>query len=1042
MAEERRTFKWGDQEYLLDDLLKLHASYENSYYDFARNDGKYDDNALMGLRKAITNRINAVKSGEAFDSDGSLSTDIADNTTIQTQKKGLLRKEKYVDQDNTAWAKHYLNKLVGKLNPYEKAKKADSKGWDMAKHGFGAYLTGQGLNAQEIFEKHDLRDEENPDSPRSFAQRHELLRKHLTGYRDWLTGKGFDFTKNDNEWDDTFLSDLNNLLSSEKFDNNNLAASLRKLGAGDSYTTAFTSDKYDLSETAADAKKAKADKERKAQVQAYNDDVAGKWSIFSGLTPQSAQMNAYMGQTNGSFYWDKDQLGEWARNNKTKIADYEKRYNSNRMDAEAAQYVLPFLQANGRLKEAIIDGKTYVYDPRSINRDNNSFIAIDTDEGKMTQRFLYDIEAEKKALQNKYLQAQGASRYQLDVLPFQDGGVISMQTGGEFSIMDSLKEWDKQDYEKRAKEKGISAKELKEAERTPYGDDETILHNSQFTGNDLVQMATMATNLGSMFLDPLSGAAVGAGASVVDFFNDINRDGFQGNDAWNLVKNLGMDALGVVPIIGDTFGTLGKVKKGLLQIAPKAIGYLGMLQGVANSPQIIDSFTKILDERDMTTSDWQNVANGLNLIVSGTRMGKHALNTARAKKAAKTDMLQVEVTDKKGNTKMLVISGDDADAIRKSDHSVKAVNDILQNIKGGNEYTVSPKSSLFNFDLKKPGRKGKDEAGNDTRVWNPFESKEAKANVQVHYDPVAYAKAYYSGNTALGKYLNERNKVGQYLTNKSASEQFNSEYVDTSIKGAKNLGQVTEAKQKAIDAGVENSVKLGKEFSAHTTEWKKKLKEVQDKITTNKSDTEKVKKSIQEKDKASKDAEKLEQDITKWQASGNETLVKQAIQDARDTIQKLERKKVSLSGKKPSQKREAQIADYDRQIEELQTIITSKTSELDSNSVAALTAAKSARRRANREKSQLETETAKLETLLQQLQSRETRLNKRIGMVNPNIDVLLNPKETTFKFNGKVQKLKPTKTFTKESLATEGIFKQGGSINRNKINKFLNYAKG
>jgi hypothetical protein len=29
-------------------------------------------------------------------------------------------------------------------------------------------------------------------------------------------------------------------------------------------------------------------------------------------------------------------LGEWARNNKTKIADYEKRYNSNRMDAEAA----------------------------------------------------------------------------------------------------------------------------------------------------------------------------------------------------------------------------------------------------------------------------------------------------------------------------------------------------------------------------------------------------------------------------------------------------------------------------------------------------------------------------------------------------------------------------------------------------------------------------------------------------------------------------------------------------------------------------------
>jgi hypothetical protein len=25
MAQEKRTFKWGDQEYLLDDLLKVHA---------------------------------------------------------------------------------------------------------------------------------------------------------------------------------------------------------------------------------------------------------------------------------------------------------------------------------------------------------------------------------------------------------------------------------------------------------------------------------------------------------------------------------------------------------------------------------------------------------------------------------------------------------------------------------------------------------------------------------------------------------------------------------------------------------------------------------------------------------------------------------------------------------------------------------------------------------------------------------------------------------------------------------------------------------
>ena len=178
-----------------------------------------------------------------------LSTDIADNTRIQTQKKGLFRKEKYIDQDNTEWAKYYLNKLVSTLKPQEKQETPDKGAWDISKHGLSAYLTGQGLNAQEIFEKNDLRDENNPDNPRAYTQRHALLRKHLTGYRDWLANKGFDFTKNDNEWDDNFLSDLNNLVNSEQFDNNTLAASLRKLGAGDGFTTAFTSDKWDLSKT-------------------------------------------------------------------------------------------------------------------------------------------------------------------------------------------------------------------------------------------------------------------------------------------------------------------------------------------------------------------------------------------------------------------------------------------------------------------------------------------------------------------------------------------------------------------------------------------------------------------------------------------------------------------------------------------------------------------------------------------------------------------------------------------------------------------------
>ena len=80
--QEKKTFKWGDNEYLLDDLLKLHAEQEQNYYDFAKARGQYDDAALNGLRAAITNRINAVKNGQVFSADGILDSDVVDNTSI------------------------------------------------------------------------------------------------------------------------------------------------------------------------------------------------------------------------------------------------------------------------------------------------------------------------------------------------------------------------------------------------------------------------------------------------------------------------------------------------------------------------------------------------------------------------------------------------------------------------------------------------------------------------------------------------------------------------------------------------------------------------------------------------------------------------------------------------------------------------------------------------------------------------------------------------------------------------------------------------
>jgi hypothetical protein len=1016
--QEKQTFKWGDSEYLLDDLLKLHAEQEQNFYNFARAKGSYDDAALAGLRSALTNRINAVKSGKAFSADGVLDTDTVDNTSIQTQKKGLFKKEKYVEQDNTEWAKYYLNKLVGQLKPHQREDTTSSKDWDISKHGFEAYLKGQGLDARDVFEKYDLRDENNPDAARSYTQRDEQLRKHLGNYKTWLESKGFDFTKNDNEWDDNYMSTLDSVINGDWTDRTALAASLRKLGSGN-YALAFTSDRWDLSksdeELTEEAKKAEADKKAKENVGAYNNAVGNYYGIYSGLSPKTGQMTAYLGQSNSSFYRTPEELLDWAKTNKATIDSYQKRYDENKWDVEAAQYILPMMQTNGRLVEATIDGTKYVYDPNTINRTNHSFIAINPTTGFMEQRFLYDLENEMTALRNKYLKPQGASKYQIDVESHKEGGIISMQTGGNFDATAYLQSLSDADYKKRSSEKGVDERVLREAERTPMGE-KTVINNSGLTGNDYVQLTTMAANLGTIFLDPISGGISGAGLSTVDFINDISRDGFQWKDVGNYVKNLGMDAIGMLPVIGDTFGTLGKVKKGLFQLAPKIIGYLGMAQGIANSPQIIDSFSKILDDRDMTTTDWQNIANGINLIVSGSRVGKHAVKNSRAKKVSiEPDKLQVEVTDKAGNTKLLILDGENAKAIKNSDHSVESVNKIIKDIEGMQDYEVSAQSNIFDFSLKMPGRKVKNEnTGKEERVWKPYESKTQMAAVSEVYDPIKYARAYNSGRpstTASLRMLRSKNIVD--ASGKQNLEQFkkaNQTLEDTNIQTMKDAAKAyAEAKVKndkelgSVESGIKRATKIGEQYD--------NIEQTNQTIVTSNN--------------------ALLGEIT---AIKNARSKLKTLQEEFDTI-----KESTSTTKQSDLKKKAE------EIKKQKQLIEEKQKQLDDlktkSGSASTVVAQQAVSNATNKISEVNVQRAKLQDLLNRLGSRQSTLSTSYTSNSPEFDALVNYRPKEVSFNGNIYKFGPETPFTREKLLEEGLYKQGGSINRNKINKFLSYAK-
>lgn len=759
-TQEKKTFKWGDNEYLLDDLLKLHAEQEQNYYNFARDRGQYDDTALAGLRAAISSRISAVKNGQAFSADGILDTDKVDNTSIQTQKKGLFKKEKYVDQDNTEWAKYYLNKLVGQLKPHQKEAAKEAGGWDISKHGLSAYLTGQGLNAQDIFEKYDGRDANNPNAARSFTQRDAKLREHLGGYKTWLEGKGFDFTKNDNEWDDNFMTTLSNLINNQDWsDRTALSASLRKLGAGDGYTTAFTSDRWDLNKSdadmAAEANRTETERKAKEEREKYAQFARDQYSAFKGLSDNNLGGTTYFTSAgDGLFDMSDSEYEKWLNTHTNDPDSYmrklQENYYKNPFDTKVAGEYLPLAGRFGALKEVTIDGKTWHYDPRTIDRNNNRLVVFDKETGETKHAFLGDIADEWNAIRRKWRidngyedEAERYTRYN------EQGGVLSMQTGGGFNLAQAVNRDLEERNKARAAETGNTEEVQKARDRVVSNGDQSFRSEKDsigqpeagFTGAEIARLASIGADITSLFLDPITGVAVGLGSTLTNFGADIADDGFQWQDVKNLGINVGFDLLGAIPIFGDALGTGAKITKNLVKWAPRIMAGMAAFQGVQNFDGMMGSWGKLTSgdkEQKLTVQDWRNIAQSISLVTGGVRAAKNKATQNKMKQQAKVDdVVGVNVRDRAtGEIRQVIVDGDVAKNIRaaKGDRAkIEAELSKLDDFNGKFGESGTMDVATQRGGLQNPWQKVEGADGSTHREYQGF-TKDGRAQVSDVYD--------------------------------------------------------------------------------------------------------------------------------------------------------------------------------------------------------------------------------------------------------------------------------------------------------------------
>lgn len=1027
--QERKTFQWGDQEYLLDDLLKLHSQQEQNFYRFAADEGGYDGNALAGLRKAIVSRINSAKAGVQFDADGALATDTADNVHIQTQKKGVFKKEKYVDQDNTEWAKYYMSQLVSKLEPYTKKNPNE---WDSSKFGLGAFIQGNGYAAQDIFEQLDKRDEDaDEDSPRPNVERRQLLKDMLTKFKTHLGKHSYDFTSDDNDLNDNFIEHLDALIADiDTIDNVKLAASLRFLGLPDEYVTAFTSNSWDLSKSASalkaerDAKKkAKRDAEiaegleahirgEMADHKAVNGGKKGKTvfldgrlehDLYTSLIP-AMQSHEVSGNTIRDFFKTNNTYQDWTQNQ-------HHRY--------VAEIYFPFMYSQGWL-QPIESGEYagWLYDTSSIDPHSKGVLALNPNTGDFENIYLGHIPSEMAKIRRQYMIANGHIDPVEEMLgttsSYKQGGIVKHQMGGNFDWDLVVKrELDNQNKVKAAMA-GRSPEMQKARDRVVSNGEEWFTseesnfwqENAGFTTAEKVRLGAIAADIVSVFLDPVAGTVTGLGSSAANLYADIKDDGFQWGDIWNFAKNVGLDLVGAIPIFGDAVGTGSKIVKNAASLAPKALAILGNLSGVANLGGIMESWSKLLSDdskQKLTVQDWRNIQQSIGLLTGNTRAIQNKVAKTRLQKQAKVEgVVGVNVTTKDGKTQQILVDGDVAKNVRGAQGDKAKVTAALNeaeglkgkvgNINDGAEFEVNVVGTKHQL----PYGKVTQPNGEVKREWRGF-TTEGRADVRNVYD---FSRPQ-SGSERYRLFADRINNTTQQ--------------VDFTGRTSTNLTESALKQAKDVEVAVARRNKRLQQLETQAADHQKRLQDIDQntaKITVQRDAAQKKVDAAQEKvakSQAVVDARKKRYDTAKKNQKNSKDPEASKVYVASVQEQLKAERKILNTDKRALKKAQAQVENYNAKLKDL-----SKRNTVQ----ASLNKIERAKQMVKFDPKNPKSHTHAYQKLRETLNGYKKQYNTgQASQINWDINEIF-----------------------KQAGVTGDMFKQGGSINKAKLDKFLNYV--
>ena len=735
MAEKKGSvkYKFGQRELDMDQYLKNIGNNVQSYLQDRRKRGWTDDqvqefsttyNRYMDAFKQQlsenSNRFSTDDLGSIIDTQGEF-TNIDNDDEVGGQFYYNDKGEKITNDDynmlkdkkKKGYKTFNANRQVAEYfrtigNAMQTKAAEQTEKFDINKHGFVSWWkqkynpAGGQVDLKPFLDK----DPVGPDGKRPVNVRAKMASEWMNEYLNWLGDKNLDYSNYDQFPDYETYSAKGRELATKwgdgKWDSDDLIAG-QAFGVGGNWANGFFTELENPDLTPAQQQAQDDEKKQKDILKAKQKWIADQQAIFTGSNPAFTYENPFtqIGMDSNHWYnadgtlntenyysaWGNEFLNPDKSINPAKLQTYIDQYVQNPF---ATQYAGKHARnivglINSGIAQQIPSGdyQGMYYIPSKSDEDKNRALIYDPNTKKMFYDFIGHVPQVWSKMVNKYKVDNGLVNPS-DQFMFKEGGVVSMQTGGDFG--NAFVQSRNKAVETTAANAGTTARKFLNDRRKIAGNANTFDNNNGgLTEADYYHIAGLVGDVGSiigsfsgaatMGTGSLVGAGVGAAGTTSHLIGDIKEDGFQWSDVGRAAVGYGLDLLGIVPGAGIT--KLGKVGNGILKIAPKLATIVAGSAAVMNAGPILASLKKATtDTSNMTVDDWRNVSQALMLALGGARAaaGKRTFNKVRPK----TGEVAIDLKNKRtGEIETRKFSGDAAKKLQEA-KSNKDVIAILQ----------------------------------------------------------------------------------------------------------------------------------------------------------------------------------------------------------------------------------------------------------------------------------------------------------------------------------------------------------------------------